>query len=95
MYAARTAVNATSVSAHGSQANSPSTPNSAGELQALIKGRWAIVKQVPSIEALSIFVVHQSRQKRKMERIDVLIPKPQLKNSVSGDVSYRLTERSP
>lgn len=31
MYAARTAVNATSVSAHGSQANSPSTPNSAGE----------------------------------------------------------------
>ena len=32
MYAARTAVNATSVSAHGSQANSPSTPNSAGEL---------------------------------------------------------------
>uniref|UniRef100_A0A3Q4BTK8 Pre-B-cell leukemia transcription factor 1 n=1 Tax=Mola mola TaxID=94237 RepID=A0A3Q4BTK8_MOLML len=30
MYAARTAVNATSVSAHGSQANSPSTPNSAG-----------------------------------------------------------------
>lgn len=33
MYAARTAVNATSVSAHGSQANSPSTPNSAGELQ--------------------------------------------------------------
>uniref|UniRef100_A0A3Q2SW17 Pre-B-cell leukemia transcription factor 1 n=1 Tax=Fundulus heteroclitus TaxID=8078 RepID=A0A3Q2SW17_FUNHE len=28
MYAARTAVNATSVSAHGSQANSPSTPNS-------------------------------------------------------------------
>lgn len=61
MYAARTAVNATSVSAHGSQANSPSTPNSAGELRALIKGRWAIVKQVPSIEALSIFVVHQSR----------------------------------
>ncbi|XP_071390088.1 pre-B-cell leukemia homeobox 1a isoform X1 [Centroberyx affinis] len=33
MYAAKTAVNATSVSAHGSQANSPSTPNSAGELQ--------------------------------------------------------------
>lgn len=32
MYAARTAVSATSVSAHGSQANSPSTPNSAGEL---------------------------------------------------------------
>uniref|UniRef100_A0A8D3BFX6 Pre-B-cell leukemia transcription factor 1 n=1 Tax=Scophthalmus maximus TaxID=52904 RepID=A0A8D3BFX6_SCOMX len=32
MYAARTAVTATSVSAHGSQANSPSTPNSAGEL---------------------------------------------------------------
>lgn len=31
MYAARTAVNAASVSAHGSQANSPSTPNSAGE----------------------------------------------------------------
>lgn len=31
MYAARTAVSATSVSAHGSQANSPSTPNSAGE----------------------------------------------------------------
>uniref|UniRef100_A0A8C2L8Z5 Pre-B-cell leukemia homeobox 1b n=1 Tax=Cyprinus carpio TaxID=7962 RepID=A0A8C2L8Z5_CYPCA len=30
MYAARTAVNAASVSAHGSQANSPSTPNSAG-----------------------------------------------------------------
>uniref|UniRef100_A0A8C5HAQ0 Pre-B-cell leukemia transcription factor 1 n=1 Tax=Gouania willdenowi TaxID=441366 RepID=A0A8C5HAQ0_GOUWI len=30
MYAARTAVNATNVSAHGSQANSPSTPNSAG-----------------------------------------------------------------
>uniref|UniRef100_G3PJE8 Pre-B-cell leukemia transcription factor 1 n=1 Tax=Gasterosteus aculeatus aculeatus TaxID=481459 RepID=G3PJE8_GASAC len=30
MYAARTAVSATSVSAHGSQANSPSTPNSAG-----------------------------------------------------------------
>ncbi|XP_061776332.1 pre-B-cell leukemia transcription factor 1 isoform X2 [Nerophis ophidion] len=30
MYAARTAVTATSVSAHGSQANSPSTPNSAG-----------------------------------------------------------------
>ncbi|KAL0190240.1 hypothetical protein M9458_012938, partial [Cirrhinus mrigala] len=29
MYAARTAVNAASVSAHGSQANSPSTPNSA------------------------------------------------------------------
>uniref|UniRef100_A0A8C9ZVH9 Pre-B-cell leukemia transcription factor 1 n=1 Tax=Sander lucioperca TaxID=283035 RepID=A0A8C9ZVH9_SANLU len=29
MYAARTAVSATSVSAHGSQANSPSTPNSA------------------------------------------------------------------
>ena len=33
MYAARTAVNATNVSAHGSQANSPSTPNSAGERQ--------------------------------------------------------------
>lgn len=33
MYAARTAVNATSVSAHGSQANSPSTPNSAGEVK--------------------------------------------------------------
>lgn len=32
MYAARTAVSATNVSAHGSQANSPSTPNSAGEL---------------------------------------------------------------
>ncbi|XP_055069441.1 pre-B-cell leukemia transcription factor 1b isoform X2 [Misgurnus anguillicaudatus] len=30
MYAAKTAVNAASVSAHGSQANSPSTPNSAG-----------------------------------------------------------------
>uniref|UniRef100_A0A8C1X7C7 Pre-B-cell leukemia homeobox 1b n=1 Tax=Cyprinus carpio TaxID=7962 RepID=A0A8C1X7C7_CYPCA len=30
IYAARTAVNAASVSAHGSQANSPSTPNSAG-----------------------------------------------------------------
>ncbi|XP_078143893.1 pre-B-cell leukemia transcription factor 1 isoform X3 [Centroberyx gerrardi] len=30
MYAAKTAVSATSVSAHGSQANSPSTPNSAG-----------------------------------------------------------------
>ncbi|XP_074507432.1 pre-B-cell leukemia homeobox 1a isoform X3 [Sebastes fasciatus] len=30
MYAARTAVSATSVSAQGSQANSPSTPNSAG-----------------------------------------------------------------
>ncbi|TWW73924.1 Pre-B-cell leukemia transcription factor 1 Homeobox protein PBX1 Homeobox protein PRL [Takifugu flavidus] len=30
MYAARTAVSATNVSAHGSQANSPSTPNSAG-----------------------------------------------------------------
>lgn len=35
MYAARTAVNATSVSAHGSQANSPSTPNSAGEPRTL------------------------------------------------------------
>lgn len=34
MYAARTAVSATNVSAHGSQANSPSTPNSAGELPA-------------------------------------------------------------
>lgn len=33
MYAARTAVSATNVSAHGSQANSPSTPNSAGELR--------------------------------------------------------------
>lgn len=31
MYAARTAVNAASASAQGSQANSPSTPNSAGE----------------------------------------------------------------
>ncbi|XP_062843437.1 pre-B-cell leukemia homeobox 1a isoform X2 [Trichomycterus rosablanca] len=31
MYAARTAVNATSASAQGSQANSPSTPNSGGE----------------------------------------------------------------
>lgn len=31
MYAARTAANASSVSTHGSQANSPSTPNSAGE----------------------------------------------------------------
>ncbi|XP_064845362.1 pre-B-cell leukemia transcription factor 1 isoform X4 [Oncorhynchus masou masou] len=30
MYAAKTAVNATNVSSHGSQANSPSTPNSAG-----------------------------------------------------------------
>ncbi|XP_033877549.1 pre-B-cell leukemia transcription factor 1 isoform X3 [Acipenser ruthenus] len=30
IYAAKTAVNATHVSAHGSQANSPSTPNSAG-----------------------------------------------------------------
>ncbi|XP_065149936.1 pre-B-cell leukemia transcription factor 1b isoform X4 [Paramisgurnus dabryanus] len=30
MYAAKTAVSAASVSAHGSQANSPSTPNSAG-----------------------------------------------------------------
>uniref|UniRef100_A0A673MEA2 Pre-B-cell leukemia transcription factor 1 n=1 Tax=Sinocyclocheilus rhinocerous TaxID=307959 RepID=A0A673MEA2_9TELE len=30
MYAARTAVSATNVSTHGSQANSPSTPNSAG-----------------------------------------------------------------
>ncbi|XP_020318466.1 pre-B-cell leukemia transcription factor 1-like isoform X3 [Oncorhynchus nerka] len=30
MYAAKTAVSATNVSAHGSQANSPSTPNSAG-----------------------------------------------------------------
>ncbi|XP_036377888.1 pre-B-cell leukemia transcription factor 1b isoform X3 [Megalops cyprinoides] len=30
MYAAKTAVNAASVSTHGSQANSPSTPNSAG-----------------------------------------------------------------
>ncbi|KAI5628352.1 pre-B-cell leukemia homeobox 1, partial [Silurus asotus] len=33
MYAARTAVNATNVSAHGSQANSPSTPNSAEKLK--------------------------------------------------------------
>lgn len=33
MYAAKTAVSATSVSAHGSQANSPSTPNSAGQYQ--------------------------------------------------------------
>lgn len=31
MYAAKTAVTAASVVAHGSQANSPSTPNSAGE----------------------------------------------------------------
>lgn len=31
MYAARTAVNAATASAQGSQANSPSTPNSAGE----------------------------------------------------------------
>ena len=31
MYAAKTAVSATSVSAQGSQANSPSTPNSAGQ----------------------------------------------------------------
>lgn len=31
MYAARTAVTAASASAQGSQANSPSTPNSAGE----------------------------------------------------------------
>lgn len=30
IYAAKTAVTATNVSAHGSQANSPSTPNSAG-----------------------------------------------------------------
>lgn len=51
MYAARTAVNATSVSAHGSQANSPSTPNSAGELnRELIAGRWARVKEAPQIE---------------------------------------------
>lgn len=33
MYAAKTAVNATNVSSHGSQANSPSTPNSAGKEQ--------------------------------------------------------------
>ncbi|XP_029355581.1 pre-B-cell leukemia transcription factor 1 isoform X1 [Echeneis naucrates] len=32
MYAARTAVNAANASSHGSQANSPSTPNSAGEM---------------------------------------------------------------
>ncbi|KAL7984716.1 hypothetical protein Chor_003286, partial [Crotalus horridus] len=31
IYAAKTAVTATNVSAHGSQANSPSTPNSAAE----------------------------------------------------------------
>ena len=31
MYAARTAVTAANVSAQGSQANSPSTPNSAGK----------------------------------------------------------------
>ncbi|XP_055480345.1 pre-B-cell leukemia transcription factor 1-like [Psammomys obesus] len=31
IYAAKTAVTATNVSAHGSQANSPSTPNSAGD----------------------------------------------------------------
>lgn len=41
MYAARTAVNATNVSAHGSQANSPSTPNSAGELQRVEAAVWA------------------------------------------------------
>lgn len=46
MYAARTAVNATSVSAHGSQANSPSTPNSAGELNhKLITGHHVTVKE--------------------------------------------------
>uniref|UniRef100_A0A8C9P564 Pre-B-cell leukemia transcription factor 1 n=1 Tax=Spermophilus dauricus TaxID=99837 RepID=A0A8C9P564_SPEDA len=33
IYAAKTAVTATNVSAHGSQANSPSTPNSAGHNQ--------------------------------------------------------------
>ncbi|XP_069498766.1 pre-B-cell leukemia transcription factor 1-like [Ambystoma mexicanum] len=33
IYAAKTAVTATNVSAHGSQANSPSTPNSAGSKQ--------------------------------------------------------------
>lgn len=46
MYAARTAVTATSVSAHGSQANSPSTPNSAGELNhKLITYYWVVLKE--------------------------------------------------
>ncbi|XP_030629860.1 pre-B-cell leukemia homeobox 1a isoform X1 [Chanos chanos] len=46
MYAARTAVSATSVSAHGSQANSPSTPNSAGECheKSLLEPRADAVK---------------------------------------------------
>lgn len=44
MYAARTAVNATSVSAHGSQANSPSTPNSAGERQTQMKRVDSIIR---------------------------------------------------
>uniref|UniRef100_A0A8C4Z7W4 PBX1 factor n=1 Tax=Gadus morhua TaxID=8049 RepID=A0A8C4Z7W4_GADMO len=36
MYAARTAVNAANVSSHGSQANSPATPNSAASLSASV-----------------------------------------------------------
>lgn len=36
MYAVRTAVNAANVSSHGSQANSPVTPNSAGEIKSLL-----------------------------------------------------------
>lgn len=94
MYAARTAVSATSVSAHGSQANSPSTPNSAGEQNPkVVTDCWVVLTEALQIEELQkIVFVYQSRY-REMHMINnVLIPEPQLKNSVSGAVSFRLTE---
>lgn len=86
MYAARTAVSATSVSAHGSQANSPSTPNSAGEHNPkVITDHWVIVEEALQIEELENVLCIPEQIHREMHKINnVLIPEPQLKNSVSG-----------
>lgn len=66
MYAARTAVSATSVSAHGSQANSPSTPNSAGEQNPkLITDHWVVVKEALQIEEFeNILCIPEQIQRR-------------------------------